>query len=327
MSKKLLLFISILIYSCQNVDINNVDKRNENWIYWIDSLTGKASWVPVGNQTTIKNGRYISFYKNGLIYDKGKLKNGKKVDTVYCFDINQNLIKYQLIMPDTIRHHYVNEGNYIAYYQNLEIIEKGIVKNHKLGDKWTRYYENGNIEFIQDFKNKDGITKWFYNNGQIKDSAYTIKGKNQGQAKFWYKNGQVREISNWSNGLQHGLYKLYYENGNQKELTNWTNGKPKNCESWYNNGKNKVVKHYTNGLLDSIAKQWYPNGNLEKHLNFSLGKMDGETIKYYENGNIQSEGFYKNGKQNGMFIFYNENGKSVKKESYLMGSLKNIEEL
>lgn len=327
MTKKIILFISILIYGCQSVDINDVDKRNENWIYWVDSLTGEESWVPISDQTTIKDGRYTSFYKNGKLYEKGKLKNGENVDTTYCFDISENLIKYRLIMSDTILHHYIKEGAYNAYYDNLKIWETGIVTNHKRGDKWTRYYNNGNVEFIQDFKKGDGLMMRYYENGQIKDSSYTIKGENQGQIKLWFENGNVREVSNWNNGLQNGLYELYYENGKAKERTNWVNGKPESCESWYDNGQKKVVKYYRDGLIDAEAKQWYKNGNLEKKLTFSLGKINGKSIKYYKNGNIEYEGFYKEGKQDGLFIFYDEKGKQTGKRTYAEGKVISVKKL
>jgi antitoxin component YwqK of YwqJK toxin-antitoxin module len=174
MKSKIMIFVSFLIYGCQNVDINDKDKRNENWIYWVDSSTGEASWITVSDQTTVKNGRFTSFFKNGKIYEKGKFKNGECIDTIYCYDINENLQKYVLVKPDTLPHYYIREGSYVAYFQSGKILEKGIIKNHRRGDRWTRYFENGKIEFIHDFKDGNGLTLWYYDNGQISDSAYTI---------------------------------------------------------------------------------------------------------------------------------------------------------
>ena len=69
MTKKLALLLLILIYGC-NADINDRDKRNENWVYWLDSKTGKSSWIPVSDQTTVKDGKYISFYSFQFFYGK-----------------------------------------------------------------------------------------------------------------------------------------------------------------------------------------------------------------------------------------------------------------
>ena len=80
MSKTILFLLLIFIYSCQDADINDTSKRNENWLYWIDETSGRSSWGPVtANETTLKNGSYIKFYTTGEIYQKGKLKNGKEV--------------------------------------------------------------------------------------------------------------------------------------------------------------------------------------------------------------------------------------------------------
>ena len=50
-------FALITFYGCQNADIEDSSKRNENWVYWVDKTSGKASWIPVkSNETTLKDG-------------------------------------------------------------------------------------------------------------------------------------------------------------------------------------------------------------------------------------------------------------------------------
>ena len=113
MTRKFLFFIFTItaLYGCGNADFNDADKRNENWIYWVDKKTGKASWILAGDETTVKDGRYTSFYKTGEIYQKGKLKKGKEIDTIYFYDLKEKLIKYKLIKPDTLVFYYVKDGD------------------------------------------------------------------------------------------------------------------------------------------------------------------------------------------------------------------------
>ena len=322
MTKKvLIIFISILIYGCNNTDINDKDKRNENWVYWIDTKTGEASWVPVSDKTTIEDGSFTSFYNNGNVYQKGKLKNGKRIDTIYDYDLNNNLLEYEIVKPDTLLHYYINDGPYISYLQNGKILEKGNVENHKIGNEWTKYYHNGKIEWTKKLINGTGWNRWYYDNGQMSDLNYHLNGKTHGEVKTWYKNGQIKEISHWDNGLQSGLFQFFYENGKLEEKTNWSIGKPQKTESWYENGQNKNIKFYKSGLIDGNYKQWYPNGKIQINANYSAGQKNGEATVYYENGNLQTEQFYKNDQRNGICNWYDENGKLTKTETYAEGQL------
>lgn len=317
MKQKLVLFLLILIYSCNNADINDTNKRNENWVYWVDSNTGEASWIPVKDQTTVKDGKYTSFYSKGTIYEKGKLKNGKNIDTIYWYDQNEKLIHFALIKSDKFIQYYVNDGPYISYFQDGKVFEKATIKKHKVKDQWTRYYNNGNIEWITDLKEGTGLKTWYFEDGQLSQSTDYVKGKLHGKNESWYKNGQRKEISNWSNGNQNGLFEYFYENGKPEERTNWVNGKTEGkSESWYEDGKQKNIKFFKSDLMDGNLKQWYTNGQMQLEANFSLGKKNGKAIKYYKNGNLQAEGFYKNDLEDGTFKWYDENGRLVKKVDY-----------
>ena len=303
MTKHIIIFISIILFSgCSNSDINDKSKRNENWAYWIDSVTAEASWVPVGPENTLKDGRYTLFYSNGKTYEKGKLKNGKSIDTVYRYGINENIIKYELINPDTIIQYYLKDGPYTAFFQNSTIFEKGIVKNHDRGNEWTRYFKNGNIEWIEKLDNRTGLTIWYHDNGQMWDSTYHINGQGHGIIKHWYKNGQIEEIANWDNGIQNGLCEDYYENGKLQEKVNWVNG--------------MRVGDWT---------EWHSNGNIKRTANYILGQLNGKAIEYYENGKVRSEGFFENGKQVGKWHWYYDNGELMQIDTYVDGQLINVE--
>ena len=323
MKQKILIltFILISLYGCMDADINDSSKRNENWVYWVDKKTGKASWVEIaGDETTLKDGRYTMFYAKGTIYKIGKLKNGKDIDTIYFYNLEEKPIQYLLVKPDTLIHYYVNNGPYISYYQNGEIFEKGKIENHNLGSEWTKYFDNGKIDWTKKLVNGTGWNYWYYRNGQISDANFHAKGKTHGEVKTWYENGQIKEISHWKNGIQDGTYETYYENGKPKEKVNWINDKRDGkSESWYENGQKEQVLFYKAGLEDGEVLQWHLNGNRKAILKFILGQVDGKGTTYFENGKIKAEGFYKDGKRNGMFIEYDKNGKIVKKINHVNG--------
>ncbi|MGH2666637.1 toxin-antitoxin system YwqK family antitoxin [Flavobacterium sp.] len=323
MTRKLIIFISILIYGCNGTDINDKDKRNENWIYWIDAKTGNASWVQIsGDENTLKDGRYIRFYTDGAIYQKGKLKNGKDIDTIYFYDLKEKLIQYLLVKPDTLLHYYIKNGPYTSYSQNGKIFEKGNIENHQIGNEWTKYFDNGKIDWTKKLINGTGWNYWYYKNGQISCINYHVKGKTNGEVKTWFENGQIKEISNWNNGIQNGLYESYYENGKPEERTNWVSDKAEGkSESWYDNDNRKNIKFFKADLIDGNYKQWYSNGKMQINANYSLGQKNGKVTLYYENGNLRTEQFYKNDQRNGICNWYDENGRLIKKENYVNGQL------
>ena len=316
-----IIIVLITFFGCQNADINDLSKRNENWVYWIDKTNGKASWIPAkGNETTLKDGIYTRFYNTGSIYQKGKLKDGKDIDTIYFYDLNEKIIQYLIVKPDTLIHYYLKNGPYISYSQNGNVFEKGIVQNHKIGDEWTAYFDNGKIEWTKKLVNGTGWNYWYYRNGQISDQNYHVKNKTNGEVKTWFENGQIKEISNWKEGLQHGIYEIYHENGQPKERVNWINDKRDGkFVRWYKSGQKEEVVFYKSGLKDGELLQWYQNGNIKAILNFNSGQADGKVTSYFEDGKIMAEGFYNLGKRNGMFIEYNNNGKIITKINYIDG--------
>lgn len=320
MTKKLIIFISILIYGCNDADINNKDKRNENWIYWIDGKNGEKSWVEVGNKTTVEDGSFTSFYYNGNVFQKGNLKNGKRIDTIFDYDLNNKLLEYEIIKPDTLLHYYINDGPFISYLQDGTVLEKGIVKNHKIGDEWTKYFKTGKIDWTKKLKDGTGFVRWYYDNGQTRLINYKVKGKVNGQVKGWFKNGQIKLISNWIDDLQNGTSETYHENGKLNEKENWINDKlDGKRESWYDNSQKELIEFYNKGVREGQILQWYSNGNNKAILKFIAGEVDGKVTSYFENGNLKGEGFYKDGKRNGMFIEYDNGGKIVKKIKYING--------
>lgn len=209
----LFLFTVFILISCKEGDFNDESKRNENWAYWIDEDAGKASWIPIADETTVENGVYHLFYANGKIYEKGKLKNKTNVDTVFRYDENGDIIKYQIYQKDTILYVYLKDGDYLEKYHNGKIYQKGKLTNGVFNDDWVRYYENGQPEWIQECTNGTGTVTWFFENGNVSSKEYRVNRKAHGEVKHWYENGNLKEVSYWINGLQNGLYSLYYENG------------------------------------------------------------------------------------------------------------------
>ena len=75
-NKLVLIFLTILLFGCNSEEgIHDLEKRNENWCWFINEETGKGEWIPIGDKTTVSDGDYKLFFCNGEIRQKGKLRN------------------------------------------------------------------------------------------------------------------------------------------------------------------------------------------------------------------------------------------------------------
>ncbi len=132
-----LTLLTTMFLGCGDNGINDLSKRNENWVWFVDKKSGQGIWVPIGNKTTLENGNYTAFYYKGKIREKGKIVEAQHVDTIYFYDLGEKLIKYTVLGSDSLTHYYLNDGAYKEYSPKGEITEEGIVTNHQLTDvKW-----------------------------------------------------------------------------------------------------------------------------------------------------------------------------------------------
>ncbi|UUV22670.1 toxin-antitoxin system YwqK family antitoxin [Paenimyroides aestuarii] len=316
-----LLTVYILI-GCSKADINDESKRNENWAYWIDEDSGKASWIPVTDETTVENGVYHLFYTNGKLFEKGRLKNKVHVDTVFKYNEMGDVIKYSIHQKDTILHVYLKDGDYIEKYQNGKIYQNGKLTNGTFNDNWERYYKNGQTEFIQDFINGNGAITWFFENGNVSSLSYRLNGKTEGKVQHWFKNGNLDEVSYWKNGLQDSLFTYFYENGQMQGRSNFKEGKKQGkSEVWHENGQLKLESFYVDDILHGSFKQWKDNGKLEVDGNYINGQLKSKIYGYHKNGKISTKGNLIDKTPEGIWEIFDESGKLIKKRYFENGNL------
>jgi antitoxin component YwqK of YwqJK toxin-antitoxin module len=118
-----------------------------------------------------------------------------------------------------------------------------------------------------------------YDNGQIKEQFYVIKGKNDafiktGEYLYYYENGQIAEKGTYKNNKLNGAYKKWFENGilktdfafkdnkvhgtyknyNEDGIllleTNYDEGASHGKCTLFNNNKKEIVGQYNAGKAD-----------------------------------------------------------------------------
>lgn len=102
------------------------------------------------------------------------------------------------------------------YYENGNIqIIGNLNENNLKTDKWEYFYENGQLEFEEEYVNGvlNGEFKSYYENGGVKVTGHYENDKRTGQWSQHYKNGQVGETGTFVEGVFKGEGRFYYENG------------------------------------------------------------------------------------------------------------------
>lgn len=115
----------------------------------------------------------------------------------------------------------------------------GVVESKYLGEslKWNYengvlngvskgYYENGNLKYEQNYKNGilDGKMKLYYENGKIEVDGNYKNGKAEGVWKSYYEDGKLKGEGKFGNGNREGVWKKYSEDGKVIQEENFKNG-------------------------------------------------------------------------------------------------------
>lgn len=315
----LLAFIlcAVAIVSCNTESEDNRNKRNENWAWWVDDSSGKGIWIPIGNESTVENGKFTLFYFNGHVSEKGRMKNKKKVDTSFFYDLSGQCYGYQLHLSDTDLVYYYKDGHYKTYYIEGSIYCIGTVMNHHEGDNWKVFYKSGKLSIDTKLKDGIGYTTNYFENGQKSSVIYINNslGKNS-YVQEWYENGQLEYDGKLKDGEPDGVLKRYYANGQIKKIWEMKNGIHHGpSKEYYENGQIEGSQTEVNGVTQGAVTKWYKNGAVKAIANFKDDKFDGLQKTFYESGHLMSTASMKAGKLEG----------EVKKYDDVLGKLTSVE--
>jgi antitoxin component YwqK of YwqJK toxin-antitoxin module len=291
----IIIFFAFVYCSCQD-SINDIGKRNQNWVWWTSYNNNEGEWVSIKDKkSTPGDWIYTLFYFNGNIREKGKVEYGIQIDTVFGYNLNGQL-EYYKIWPDTVNWYFIKNGIHTIYYSDGIKAGEGIIQNHKFGDKWTEYFKNGNIDHIRDYTRDTGWFTEYYENGKLKDSVYHVNGFGNFVTRYWYENGKLAQLSEWKRGGFNGVNIDYYENGQLKDSGTVVNGKLNGkLIGRFDNGNIKFIANYKEDKKEGKEVVWYKNGDIKGVGYYKNGLLEGEVKRYDENGNLTEDAIYKDG--------------------------------
>ncbi len=119
----------------------------------------------------------------------------------------------------------IKEGDYVSYYENKNIMDKGTYLNNLKEGTWTTYTNDSKLQSIINYSKdkKDGLYEFHSLNGYSK-GFYSLNKKVKEWA-FYNKEGVLYQKINYKNDLQDGELTTFYPNGNIKEVLLYKQGK------------------------------------------------------------------------------------------------------
>lgn len=150
------------------------------------------------------------------------------------------LLKTYSIDKDSLLH-----GELISYYDDgTSLFEKANYQHGKLHGQRTLYFENGQVEVLEEYHNDvlSDTLHVFYESGQLKSKSPYNHGILTGTATFYTIDGDIKEIVEFADNVENGAFKEFYPSGQVKWEGNYRNGPNEYGELIQYNEAGQVIK-------------------------------------------------------------------------------------
>ncbi len=97
-------------------------------------------------------------------------------------------------------------------------------------------------------------------------------GKADGLSRGWYESGQMEVRESFQKGVSNGLRTRWYPNGNKKSEASIVKGKiVGRFVQWHENGRMAATVNMIDGKPDGLAEAWHPSGRLKSRVALDHG--------------------------------------------------------
>jgi antitoxin component YwqK of YwqJK toxin-antitoxin module len=183
----------------------------------------------------------------------------------------------------------------------------------------------------KNFKVKNG-PYLLYHRKRVKALEGTfVNNTPQGLWRYWYENGQIKDSGLLVNNIMSGSWKSWAPNGQLLIVAQYAktpaNGSPAGGVPPIKSGKKGSVLPEISpvpGTREGLAIGYYPNGYLRDSGEFKNNLRTGAWKTWYETGQLESVGSYVNGNMQGDWTYYRNNGAKSTDETYVTGKLQSL---
>jgi antitoxin component YwqK of YwqJK toxin-antitoxin module len=168
--------------------------------------------------------------------------------------------------------------------------------------KWELWHDNQSPWFASllradgFYPEKDGCTFLVNSQGQIcLDNFRNLTF--EGLTRTWYENGQLKLEATYQDGERQGLTGTWYENGQLEFAATYKAGELEGLtRKWYENGQLACQATFKAGEAEGLTRTWYENGQLKSQATYKAGEAEGLFRVWHENG-LASEAIFRAGEE------------------------------
>ncbi|MEI6747840.1 MAG: toxin-antitoxin system YwqK family antitoxin [Bacteroidales bacterium] len=184
----------------------------------------------------------------------------------------------------------------------------------------TDIYPSGKPKSAMQYigKKLEGISVWYYENGNKQLEIYYKNGLTDGKLTRWSASGAKSLEEYYSKGLRNGKSSTWDEDGNSQEQKSFVNdtmdGK---YILWYPTGMVKIEGYYFHGLYNGRWEYYNETGLKVGEGNFEKGS--GKQQAFMRNGKLSHEVTYRNNLKDGPETWFTPEGKPEKQVLWKAG--------
>ncbi|MBL7111681.1 MAG: hypothetical protein ISS19_07045 [Bacteroidales bacterium] len=146
----------------------------------------------------------------------------------------------------------------------------------------TLYYQNGSLAAEGKFINQEKDSLWkyysYYSNSLSYEETYA-SGKKHGVSKVYYDNGQVAQAIMWKNDLKHGPWKQFYEDSSVRLVSQHENDEMEGKYQVFNNDGTLIIDGaYHQDQKVNTWKYYLDDGSEDFELVYIDGVLQNEDV-------------------------------------------------
>jgi antitoxin component YwqK of YwqJK toxin-antitoxin module len=265
-------------------------------------------------EDTLSDGFTVFYHPNGEKSSEGYIKSGKPEGYWKTFS------EEGVILSEGNRKNYLLDSIWKFYDENAVLkMEISYLEGKKNGIR-TTYRENEKIEenFIDDLK--QGLTSYYYPEGEIKKTVIYVDGLEEGIAKEYAEDGRITQLITYKKGFIANRERINRYDSQNKKHGNW--------KYFFDNDNLKIECIYKHGLKNGYYKEYDIEGNLIHAFKYiegekqefvaELTKLDVKT-EYYSDGRVKIKATYKDDKPEGVWRENTEDGEIERSYIYKNG--------
>jgi len=192
----------------QKISEGIIDEQGRKIGEWIDFYTSGEIRAKGTYQNNQRSGPWTFFYRSGGIEQKGRFERGRYNGSWYWYYANGNTWREERYFNGR------EDGEFVEYDRGGNILTKGDYISGEKEGPWI--YQVGDHEERGSYMIglREGIWKYFYNNGKLKYEGLYSQGNPDKRHKYYYPTGALKEDQYYELGIREKNWKKYDEEGN-----------------------------------------------------------------------------------------------------------------